>query len=80
MVTFRTMLDSPKKPHWGITSQIFIELHCIEIFNCNPSKYSPENKYDNYYSIEKHIMEHLISSVDHTHYVTNIMCMVSSIV
>lgn len=43
MVTFSTVLDTSQKTHWCVTSEVIVEGHCIEVFNCYPSENGSKN-------------------------------------
>jgi hypothetical protein len=35
------MLDASQKPHWRVPTQILIELHCVQVFDSDPSEDGP---------------------------------------
>jgi len=41
MVTFRSVFNTSEQAHWRVTPQIVIEIHCIQVFDSNPSENRP---------------------------------------
>jgi len=41
MVALSTMLDAAQQPHRCVPTQILIKLHCVEVFDSDPSENGP---------------------------------------
>jgi len=41
MVALSTMLDASQEPHWCVPTQVLIKLHCVEVFDSDPSENGP---------------------------------------